>query len=65
MELEDLISVMTPEIYQRLMLAVELGNNAPLLVAGHQGKHAPNAHHNDRSEFRHDAYYENNHRYSE
>ncbi|EQB9723724.1 DUF1315 family protein, partial [Yersinia enterocolitica] len=25
MELEDLISVMTPEIYQRLMLAVELG----------------------------------------
>ncbi|AJJ61460.1 YeaC family protein [Yersinia aldovae] len=25
MELEDLISVMTPEIYQRLMQAVELG----------------------------------------
>ncbi|EIR01882.1 hypothetical protein YPPY04_2519, partial [Yersinia pestis PY-04] len=25
MELEDLISVMTPEIYQRLVQAVELG----------------------------------------
>ncbi|EIS79018.1 hypothetical protein YPPY72_2549, partial [Yersinia pestis PY-72] len=56
MELEDLISVMTPEIYQRLVQAVELGKwpdgvaltseqkeNSLQMVMLWQGRHNPDA----------------------